>query len=46
VWNLAGGTIGGTRDELAVDVDVQVVVWGFLDREEVVDGEGEVDNES
>jgi hypothetical protein len=44
---LAGGSIGGTtRDELAVDVDVQVVVGGFLDNEEVVDGEGEVDKES
>jgi hypothetical protein len=36
---------GGRRDELAADV--QVVVGGFLDNEEVVvEGEGEVDRES
>jgi hypothetical protein len=44
---LAGGTgTETTREELAVDVDVQIVVGGFLDKEEVVEGEGEVDRES
>jgi hypothetical protein len=44
---LAGAIVAGTRrEELAVDVEVQAVVGGFLEKEEVVDGEGEVDKES
>jgi len=35
---------GGRSDELVVVV--QVAVWGILDNEEAVDGEGEVDKES
>jgi hypothetical protein len=35
---------GVRRDELADDV--QAVVWGILDNEEAVEGEGEVDKES
>lgn len=34
----------GRSDESVVDV--QVVVWGILDNEEAVEGEGEVDKES
>jgi hypothetical protein len=35
---------GGRSDELVVDV--QVVIWGILDNEEAIEGEGEVDKES
>lgn len=36
--------VGVRRDELAVDV--QIVGGGFLDSEEAVEREGDVDNES